>query len=54
MRLSVYRSMVAGNGQAGNGWWQPKETLDGEALPTVMKKAIKQAIPDAFQKTRKA
>ena len=54
LRLSVYRSMVAGNGQAGNGWWQPKETLDGEALPTVMKKAIKQAIPDAFQKARKA
>ncbi len=54
LRLSVYRSMVTGREKAGNGWWQPKETLDGEALPTVMKKAIKQAIPDALQKTRKA
>src|SRR5690606_36299002 len=54
LRLSVYRSVVPRDAQAGAGWWQPKETLDGEALPTVMKKAITQAIPDAFQKKRKA
>lgn len=54
LRLSVYRSVVPRDAQAGTGWWQPKETLDGEALPTVMKKAITQAIPDAFQKKRKA
>lgn len=54
LRLSVYRSMVLRDAGAGAGWWQAKETLDGEALPTVMKKAIKQAIPDAFQKARKA
>ncbi|MCQ4632020.1 A/G-specific adenine glycosylase [Shinella sp. CPCC 100929] len=50
LRLSIYRSMVSGAVRAGEGWWQPKETLDGEALPTVMKKAIKQAIPDAFER----
>jgi A/G-specific adenine glycosylase len=54
LRLTVYRSKVLRTAGAGDGWWQPKETLDGEALPTVMKKAIKQAIPDAFQKARKA
>lgn len=54
LRLSVYHSMVTGKRFASNGWWQAKETLDGEALPTVMKKAITQAIPDAFQKARKA
>lgn len=54
LRLSVYHSMVTGNTHARNGWWQPRETLDGEALPTVMKKAISRAIPDAFQKARKA
>ncbi len=54
LRLSVYHSMVTGNAPARNGWWQPRETLGGEALPTVMKKAISQAIPDAFRKAGKA
>ena len=54
LRLSIYRSMVSAEVRTGEGWWQPKETLDGEALPTVMKKAIQQAIPDAFQRARKA
>jgi A/G-specific adenine glycosylase len=54
LRLAVYRSKVARNAVTDGGWWQPKETLDGEALPTVMKKAIRQAIPDAFEKARKA
>jgi A/G-specific adenine glycosylase len=48
LRLSIYRSKVPRNAGTGKGWWQAKDTLDGEALPTVMKKAIKQAIPDAF------
>lgn len=54
LRLTVYRSVVPRGSARGAGWWQPKATLDGEALPTVMKKAIKQAIPDAFEKTRTA
>ena len=52
LRLSVYRAMVSRTAARDNGWWQNRETLDGEALPTVMKKAIRQAIPDAFQKGR--
>ena len=48
LRLSIYRSMVPRQTPDGDGWWQARDTLDGEALPTVMKKAIKQAIPDAF------
>lgn len=54
LRLSIYRSKVPRHAGDGEGWWQAKDTLDGEALPTVMKKAIKQAIPDAFQTTRTA
>lgn len=55
LRLSIYRSRLPRQTQSGDGWWQARETLDGEALPTVMKKAIKQAIPDAFGRTaRKA
>ncbi len=52
LRLSVYSATVvrspqmAGSGE--NGWWEPAETLGAQALPTVMKKAIAQAIPHAF------
>jgi len=52
LRLSVYRATVARAPPIGtmgeNGWWEPAETLAGQALPTVMKKAIAQAIPQAF------
>ncbi len=49
LRLSVYRATVAGASPGiGNGWWEPAETLGAQALPTVMKKAIAQAIPHAF------
>jgi len=50
LRLSVYRADVAGTRDGDNGWWEPVTNLDGEALPTVMKKAISAAIPDAFKK----
>ncbi len=52
LRLSVYHAQTPQNAVMGNGWWQPQGTLAGEALPTVMKKAIRQAIPDAFAKAR--
>lgn len=32
------------------GWWSAKGVLEAEALPTVMKKAIAAALPDAFMK----
>jgi A/G-specific adenine glycosylase len=53
LRLSVYRSKVSRKAAPGTGWWEPAETLGGQALPTVMKKAIAQAIPEALNSTRK-
>ncbi len=52
LRLAVYRADPA-SGTSGNGWWQPVAKLDEAALPTVMKKAIAAAIPDAFKLDRK-
>lgn len=49
LRLTVYRADVSKRGMAGNGWWEPVETLKEQALPTVMKKVIAQAMPDAFK-----
>ncbi|MDF1632178.1 A/G-specific adenine glycosylase [Mycoplana sp. MJR14] len=53
LRLTVFRSRVsraiAAGQSTGPGWWEPEETLAGEALPSVMKKAIKQAMPEAFR-----
>ncbi|MCB1446402.1 MAG: A/G-specific adenine glycosylase [Rhizobiaceae bacterium] len=57
LRLSVYRADVADAGAGGavgspasdDGFWVPVANLDGEALPTVMKKAISAAIPTAFK-----
>lgn len=51
LRLSVYRADVARSSR-NDGWWQAITNLDAEALPTVMKKAIAQAIPDAFKLRR--
>ncbi|MFK0384721.1 A/G-specific adenine glycosylase [Agrobacterium sp. NPDC090273] len=55
LRLSVFRAQVAEGLQTGrnDGWWEPVTNLDAQALPTVMKKAISQAIPMAFEKNRK-
>jgi A/G-specific adenine glycosylase len=47
LRLSVYRTRV-GSAQAHAGWWVPVDDLNEQALPTVMKKVISQAIPTAF------
>ena len=47
LHLSVYHA----NGKmplVNDGWWEPIENLSTQALPTVMKKAISQAIPRAF------
>lgn len=49
LRLTVYRADVRKRDMAGNGWWEPVETLKEQALPTVMKKVIAQAMPDAFK-----
>jgi A/G-specific adenine glycosylase len=48
LRLSIFRASVTGNSGSRDGWWEPVTNLDAQALPTVMKKAIAQAIPRAF------
>lgn len=53
LRLSVYRADLDATPAIAEGWWEPIETLPDQALPTVMKKAIAAAIPDAFKPKRK-
>ncbi len=48
LRLSIYRAKVESDLRHDDGWWEPVTNLDAQALPTVMKKAISQAIPLAF------
>lgn len=50
LRLSVYRADHIAKMTSTEGWWSPAHALGGEALPTVMKKAIAAAIPEAFDK----
>jgi A/G-specific adenine glycosylase len=52
LRLSVYRADLSKRPSDDNGFWVPVINLDGEALPTVMKKAISAAIPAAFKTPR--
>jgi len=49
LRLDVYRADVASREPTTEGWWAPQKDLSGEALPTVMKKAIAAAIDTAFK-----
>lgn len=53
LRLSVYRAVNIDKARATAGWWSAPDQLAGEALPTVMKKAIAAAIPDAFKEGKK-
>lgn len=50
LRLSVFRTQVETrpSSSTNNEWWEPVTNLEAQALPTVMKKAIVQAIPNAF------
>ena len=52
LRLAVYRADRVVGAQAVDGWWSKPEELAGEALPTVMKKAIEAAIPGATRRPR--
>ena len=49
LRLTVFRVKTV-TVQAGHGWWEPVANLGAQALPTVMKKVISQAVPLAFEK----
>lgn len=46
IRLDANASL---EGELENGWWSKPGDLGSEALPTVMKKAIAVAMPDAFR-----
>ncbi|UIK06411.1 A/G-specific adenine glycosylase [Neorhizobium galegae] len=50
LRLSVFRAKTERVATA-DGWWERVTNLEAQALPTVMKKAITQAIPLAFEKS---
>ena len=52
LRLLIYRAATVPRTAGDDGWWEPVTNLEAQALPTVMKKAIAQAIPRAFAKTR--
>ncbi len=53
LRLSIWRAQVRSGAAGGDdGWWEAVTNLERQALPTVMKKAIAQAIPRAFNKTK--
>lgn len=47
LRLEVFHAVVNGRDDYG-GWWSASDSLAGEALPTVMKKALASAFPDRF------
>lgn len=51
LELDVYRADADGDAPVGCFWSRPSE-ISGEALPTVMKKAIEAAIPGATRKQR--
>ncbi len=51
LRLAVRHAEVARDAITANGWWEPRETLAAQALPTVMKKVIEKALPGCFVKT---
>jgi A/G-specific adenine glycosylase len=52
LRLSVFRADNLVAHASNHGWWEPLANLDEQALPTVMKKAISQAIPEALKSTK--
>jgi A/G-specific adenine glycosylase len=49
LSLDVFRAEVGTREAMDGEWWSPASQLAGEALPTVMKKAIAAALPDAFR-----
>jgi A/G-specific adenine glycosylase len=57
LQLHVYTAQVSNADTIATGnsaWWQPVAGLEGQALPTVMKKAITCAIKNAFSSVEEA
>lgn len=51
LRLEIFHAVVT-SAPDHDGWWSDGESLPGEALPTVMKKALSAAFPALFRKGR--
>ncbi|MET3660662.1 A/G-specific adenine glycosylase [Aquamicrobium ahrensii] len=51
LELDIYRASFGGRAPQGH-FWSPPDDLHGEALPTVMKKAIDAAIPGATKRRK--
>ncbi|SOE17644.1 A/G-specific DNA-adenine glycosylase [Hoeflea halophila] len=49
LRLEVFHAVVTHKPEH-EGWWSNPDSLPGEALPTVMKKALSAAFPGLFKK----
>jgi len=49
LELEVFHAHIKGDAPVGH-FWSPAREISGEALPTVMKKAIEAAIPGATKK----
>jgi A/G-specific adenine glycosylase len=52
LELAIFRADVGDRPAPEGHWWAPALEIHGEALPTVMKKAIEAAISGATQKPR--
>ena len=52
LELAIFRADLTNFQAPPNHWWASAADIHGEALPTVMKKAIEAAIPGATQKPR--
>ena len=50
--LAVFRADVGDRPAPAGHWWSPAAAIHGEALPTVMKKAIEAAIPGITKRKR--
>jgi A/G-specific adenine glycosylase len=51
LELEVYRGDPGATATAPDGcWWSPPDELPGEALPSVMRKAIEAALPGATKR----
>ena len=52
LELAIYRAAVPAGAKAPPGaWWADAAMLPGEALPSVMKKAIEAALPGATKQS---
>jgi A/G-specific adenine glycosylase len=55
LELTVFGAAVVGEHPGvDDGWWSPPAALPGEALPSVMRKAIEAAFPGATKRNRSA